>query len=161
MRRNHKGTGNFQHHFQKMPHIQAKNGPAVRVQIAHCGQSGAKPVRRIEIRNINKTVNFADGAVLLIYGTDFRLENKTGRNSVHIGKLGNFPLHIGRAEGILQTVEAAFLIRNQGGLQFLPPDRMCEISRSQQVYSLDSRPGGQMRYGKLSAGRPRKAGMDM
>ena len=159
MGRDEHGLGaDIQRHLQQVAGVQAQDGTAVGVQVAHQLQPLREAVGIVQRGHEDQVVDFAHLALTLVDGADLGLEQEERP----VGVRRCLPLQevqiLGRAG---QAVQAAGLVAHQLLAQLVPPLRVGEVAGAQHVDALAAGPGRQMPGRELFAGGTGKAGMDV
>ena len=159
MGRDEHGLGaDIQRHLQQVAGVQAQDGTAVGMQVAHQLQPLRKAVGIVQRGHEDQVVDFAHLALTLVDGADLGLEQEERP----VGIRRCLPLQkvqLLRRAG--QAVQAAGLVAHQLLAQLVPPLRVGEIAGAQHVDALAAGPGSQMPGRELFAGGAGKAGMDV
>ena len=159
MGRDEHGLGaDIQRHLQQVAGVQAQDGTAVGMQVAHQLQPLRKAVGIVQRGHEDQVVDFAHLALTLVDGADLGLEQEERP----VGIRRCLPLQkvqLLRRAG--QAVQAAGLVAHQLPAQLVPPLRVGEIAGAQHVDALAAGPGSQMPGRELFAGGTGKAGMDV
>ena len=122
----------FQNQLQKIPGVQAQNGPAVGSDVAQALQFVGKGVGRREIREKHQIVVFAGLVVFFVDVADFRFQDEPGVSGAGRRNL----LFQGRLDVRFEAEQPGFRLPELF-LHLLPPHRMGEIAGGHQLDALD------------------------
>ena len=102
-----------QRDFEQIAAVQSENRSPIRMEVPDCFQTFRQDFSLLQTGQQNQVMHLAHPAVLLVNGTDFPGNDKTGR--------------IRQATILMQRIKP-ILSRGKGCFQLLPPCRMGKIS---------------------------------